>query len=138
MVRQRPLDSNKGRFGTVMLLCGATPVPGSAFLAGNAAGRVGAGLVTLAVTEQMLSIYASAFHEATFVLLPEEQAGSIERVETLIKHLEGYRALLVGPGLGQSPYTREVILQLLEHLRRLPDEQRPHLVVDAHGLHTLS
>jgi len=134
----RPLDSNKGTFGRVMLLCGSPPYPGSAFLAGNAAGRVGAGLVTLAVTEQMLPIYASAFHEATFVLLPEEQAGSIERVESLIKHLEGYRALLVGPGLGQSPYTREVILQLLEHLRGLPDEQRPHLVIDADGLNNLS
>jgi len=94
--------------------------------------------VTLAVTEQMLPIYANAFHEATFVLLPEEQAGSIERVETLIKHLEGYRALLVGPGLGQSPYTREVILQLLEYLRGQPDEQRPHLVIDADGLNNLS
>jgi ADP-dependent NAD(P)H-hydrate dehydratase / NAD(P)H-hydrate epimerase len=134
----RPLESNKGTFGKVMLLCGSPPYPGSAFLAGNAAGRVGAGLLTLAVTEQMLPIYASAFHEATFVLLPEEQAGSIERVETLIKHLEGYRSLLVGPGLGQSPYTREVILQLLEYLRGLPDEQRPHLVIDADGLNNLS
>src|SRR5205807_2251345 len=134
----RPLESNKGTFGKVMLLCGSPPYPGSAFLAGHAAGRVGAGLVTLAVTEQMLPIYASAFHEATFVLLPEEQAGSIERVETLIKHLEGYRSLLVGPGLGQSPYTREVILQLLEYLRGLPDEQRPHLVIDADGLNNLS
>jgi ADP-dependent NAD(P)H-hydrate dehydratase / NAD(P)H-hydrate epimerase len=134
----RPLESNKGTFGKVMLLCGSPPYPGSAFLAGNAAGRVGAGLLTLAVTEQMLPIYAGAFHEATFVLLPEEQAGSIERVETLIKHLEGYRSLLVGPGLGQSPYTREVILQLLEYLRGLPDEQRPHLVIDADGLNNLS
>src|SRR6266568_543323 len=138
LLPQRPLDSNKGTFGKVMLLCGSPPYPGSAFLAGNGAGRVGAGLVTLAVTEQMLPIYASAFHEATFILLPEEQAGSIERVETLINHLEGYRALLVGPGLGQSPYTREVILQLLEHLRGLPDEQRPHLVIDADGLNNLS
>ena len=138
LLPQRPLDSNKGTFGKVMLLCGSPPYPGSAFLAGNAAGRGGAGLVTLAVTEQMLPIYASAFHEATFVLLPEEQAGSIERVETLIKHLEGYRALLVGPGLGQSPYTREVILQLLDYLRGLPDEQRPRLVIDADGLNNLS
>src|SRR5207248_10247876 len=73
----RPLDSNKGTFGKVMLLCGSPAYPGSTFLAGSAAGRVGAGLVTLAVTEQMLPIYASSFHEATFVLLPEEQAGSL-------------------------------------------------------------
>src|SRR5260370_29272460 len=86
----------------------------------------------------MLHIYASSLHEATYVLLPEEQAGSIERVNTLLKHLEGYRALLIGPGLGQSPYIREVILQVLEHLRGLPEGQRPHLVVDADGLNNLS
>ncbi|HYT35556.1 MAG TPA: NAD(P)H-hydrate epimerase, partial [Ktedonobacteraceae bacterium] len=67
---KRPLDSNKGTFGKVMLLCGSPAYPGSAFLAGSGAGRVGAGLVTLAVTKEMHPIYASAFHEATFVLLP--------------------------------------------------------------------
>src|SRR6266702_3893326 len=134
----RPLDSNKGTFGKVMLFCGSPPYPGSAFLAGNAAGRIGAGLVTLAVSEQMLPIYASTFHETTFVLLPEEEAGSFECVSTLKSHLEGYRALLMGPGLGQSPYIREVILELLEELRAMPDEQRPHLIVDADGLNNLS
>jgi NAD(P)H-hydrate epimerase len=134
----RPLQSNKGTFGKVMLLCGSLPYPGSAFLAGSAAGRVGAGLVTLAVTERMLAIYASAFHEATFVSLPEEDAGSLERVNVLMNHLDGYRSLLMGPGLGQSPYIREVILQVLEELRSMPDEKRPHLVVDADGLNNLS
>ena len=135
---KRPLNSNKGTFGKVMLFCGSPPYPGSAFLAGNAAARIGAGLVTLAVSEQMLPIYASAFHEATFVLLPEEEAGSFECVSTLKSHLEGYRALLMGPGLGQSPYIREVILELLEELRAMPDEERPHLIVDADGLNNLS
>ncbi len=134
----RPLQSNKGTFGKVMLLCGSPPYPGSAFLAGSAAGRVGAGLVTPAVTERMLPIYASAFHEATFALLPEEDAGSLERVNVLMNHLDGYRSLLMGPGLGQSPYIREVILQVLEELRSMPDEKRPHLVVDADGLNNLS
>ncbi len=135
---KRPLNSNKGTFGKVMLFCGSPPYPGSAFLAGNAAGRIGAGLVTLAVSEQMFPIYASTFHETTFVLLPEEEAGSFECVSTLKSHLEGYRALLMGPGLGQSPYIREVILELLEELRAMPDEQRPHLIVDADGLNNLS
>jgi len=134
----RPLQSNKGTFGKVMLLCGSLPYPGSAFLAGSAAGRIGAGLVTPAVTERMLPIYASAFHEATFALLPEEDAGSLERVNVLMNHLDGYRSLLMGPGLGQSPYIREVILQVLEELRSMPDEKRPHLVVDADGLNNLS
>ncbi len=134
----RWLNSNKGTFGKAMLFCGSPPYPGSAFLAGSAAGRVGAGLVTLAVTEKMLPIYASAFHEATFVLLPAEDVGSFACAQTFIDHLAGYRSLLIGPGLGQSPNTREVILRILEHLRSLPDETRPQLVIDADGLNNLS
>src|SRR5437763_14510031 len=122
----RPLNSNKGTFGKVMLFCGSPAYPGSAFLAGNSAGRIGAGLVTLAVTENMVPIYASAFHESTFLLLPAEAAGSFERVNSIMNSLEGYRALLTGPGLGQSPYIREVLRELVESLRAMPDENRPH------------
>jgi ADP-dependent NAD(P)H-hydrate dehydratase / NAD(P)H-hydrate epimerase len=138
IVPKRPLDSNKGTFGKVMLLCGSPAYPGSAFLAGSGAGRIGAGLVTLAVTKKMHPIYASAFHEATFVLLPDENAETFERSSALMDHLEGYRSLLIGPGLGQSSSIREVILQVLEQLRAMPDEQRPHLVIDADGLNNLS
>lgn len=138
LLPQRPLNSNKGSFGKVMLFCGSPPYPGSAFLAGSASGRVGAGLITLAVTEKMLPIYASALHEATFVLLAGEEAASFERTSMIINHLPGYRSLLIGPGLGQSPNTREVVLQLLEHLRPLPDDKRPHLIIDADGLNNLS
>src|SRR2546423_8948335 len=134
----RPLNSNKGTFGKVMLFCGSPPYPGSAFLGGSAASRIGAGLVTLAVTEQMLAIYAGSFHESTFLLLPEESAGSFERANSIWNHLEGYRALLTGPGLGQSPYIREVILELRESWRAMPDEKRPYLVIDADGLNNLS
>ena len=134
----RPLNSNKGTFGKVMLFCGSQPYPGSAYLAGVAAARVGAGLITLTVTEKMLPIYASAFHESTFVILPEEGTESFERTSALTSRIEGYRALLIGPGLGQSANTREVILEVLEHVRARPVEKRPALVIDADGLNNLS
>jgi NAD(P)H-hydrate epimerase len=121
-----------------MLFCGSPPYPGSAYLAGVAAARIGGGLITLAVTENMLPIYASAFHEATFVLLPAEEAGSFECAQALINQLQGYAALLIGPGLGQCSNTREVVLQVLEYLRSQPEDKRPHLVVDADGLNNLS
>ena len=138
LLPHRSLNSNKGTFGKVMLFCGSPPYPGSAFLAGSAAGRVGAGLITLSVTNTMLPIYASSFHEATFALLPDENTESFERAKALKEQLAGYRSFLIGPGLGQSANTREVILQLLEHLRTLPDDERPHLVIDADGLNNLS
>ena len=138
LLPKRSLNSNKGTFGKVMLFCGSPLYPGSAFLAGSAAARVGAGLITLAVTEKMLPVYASSFHEATFALLPDEQAQSFERSKGLTSHLTGYRTLLLGPGLGQSSNTREVILQILEYLRSQPAEERPRLIIDADGLNNLS
>src|SRR5260370_570290 len=83
----RPLDSNKGTFGRVMLFCGSPAYPGSAFLASNAAGRAGAGLVTLAVTERMHPIYASAMHEVTFALLPDEEVESFQQYCALLDYL---------------------------------------------------
>src|SRR5437763_16029762 len=134
----RPLNSNKGTFGKVMLFCGSPPCPGSAFLGGSAASRIGAGLVTLAVTEQMLPIYAGSFHESTFLLLPEESAGSFERANSILNHLEEYRALLTGPGLDQSPYIREVSHELLESFRTMPDERHPDVLISAEGRNTIS
>ncbi len=138
LLPERALDSNKGTFGKVMLFCGSPPYPGSAYLAGSASARVGAGLITLAVTEKMLPIYAGSFHEATFVLLPGEDVESFDRSKTLKEHLAGYRSVLTGPGLGQSANTREVLLQILEYLRNQPDKERPGLLIDADGLNNLS
>ncbi len=138
LLPERSLDSNKGTFGKVMLFCGSPPYPGSAYLAGTSSARVGAGLITLAVTEKMLPIYASSFHEATFLLLPDEYVESFARAKMLKEHLAGYRSLLIGPGLGQSANTREVLLQLLEFLRNRSDEERPRLLIDADGLNNLS
>jgi len=138
LIPERPLESNKGTFGKVMLLCGSPPYPGSAYLAGNAAARVGAGLITLAVSEQMWPIYAGSLHEATFLILPETEEKNLRRVATLMEGLQGYRALLIGPGLGQSPETREFLLHVLERLRALPEKRRPRLIIDADGLNNLS
>jgi yjeF C-terminal region, hydroxyethylthiazole kinase-related/yjeF N-terminal region len=138
LLPKRPLNSNKGTFGKVMLFCGSQPYPGSAYLASNAAARVGGGLITLAVTEKMLPIYASSLHEATFAILPPVEAESFERSKAVISKLDGYKTLLIGPGLGQSPNTREVILQILEAIRAMPTEKRPRVIIDADGLNNLS
>jgi NAD(P)H-hydrate epimerase len=49
----RPLDAHKGTFGTAMLVAGSVNYTGAALLAGKAAYRSGAGLVTLAVPSSL-------------------------------------------------------------------------------------
>lgn len=142
LVRQklpaRPLDSNKGTFGKAMVLAGSPPFPGSAFLASTAASRTGAGLVTLATTPDMAPIYAVKLSEATFTILPRPEASPDERAAALVGALDGYAALLVGPGLGQSDATALFLQAVFTALRELPDARRPHMVVDADGLNMLA
>lgn len=134
----RPLDSNKGTFGKVMVVAGSPPYPGSGYLAATAAGRVGAGLVTLAVPPEMAAIYAVKLSETTFRILPPPDAPADERARALLAGLEGYAALLVGPGLGQADGTRDFVLAVLDGVRKLPEERRPRVVVDADGLNNLA
>jgi NAD(P)H-hydrate epimerase len=135
----RPLDSNKGTFGKVMVLAGSLSYPGSAYLASSAAGRAGAGLVTLAVTPELAPIYAAKLAEATLHLLPAESEQPLEqRAQGLLVGLRGYRALLVGPGLGQGKATQLFLHSIFNRLRALPEDERPRLVVDADGLNALA
>jgi ADP-dependent NAD(P)H-hydrate dehydratase / NAD(P)H-hydrate epimerase len=134
----RPLDSNKGTFGKVMVLAGSPPYPGSAYLVATAAGRVGAGLVTMAVAPDLAPIYATKLTEATFHLLPPADADPAARADSLLAALPGYRALVAGPGLGQSDATRAFLDRLFAGLKSMPATDRPRLIVDADGLNNLS
>ncbi len=134
----RPLDSNKGTFGKAMIMAGSMPYPGSAFLAATAAGRVGAGLVTLAVTPDLAPIYAVKLSETTFLPLPDASGSPVDRARALLDGLHGYAALLIGPGLGQADDTRAFLMALFDGLRTMPASSRPRLVVDADGLNHLA
>jgi NAD(P)H-hydrate epimerase len=138
LLPKRPLDSNKGTFGKVMVLAGSSAYIGAAYLATAAAARIGAGLVTLATTEDRALYYATLLPEATYVLLPPASSSPQERVHALLDHLQGYHALIVGPGLGQSEATQALLGLLFDGLRALPAIERPRLLVDADGLNNLA
>src|SRR6185503_2247766 len=75
----RPLESNKGTYGKAMILAGSPPYIGAAFLAASAAGRIGAGLITIATTRELSHVYAASLVEATYCLLPPPDAKPQER-----------------------------------------------------------
>jgi hydroxyethylthiazole kinase-like uncharacterized protein yjeF len=110
----RPTDAHKGTFGTALVVAGSLNYTGAVLLAGKAAARIGAGLVTLAVPAPLHMALAGAFPEATWVLLPHEM-GSISSAgaDVLIENLEMATALLLGPGLGLDDTTLEFIVNLL-------------------------
>lgn len=130
---ERPLAAHKGTFGTAMIVAGSQNYTGAAWLAGQAAYRIGAGLVTMAVPASLLPILAGNFPEATWLVLPEE-AGAITRqaCPLLLDNLERATSLLVGPGFGLRQTTAEFVADLIAH------EDLPPAVFDADGLKLLT
>lgn len=158
LLPERPLDSHKGTFGTALIAAGSINYTGAAVLAGKAAYRAGAGLVTLAVPASLHGALAGQFPEATWVLLPHEMGViSSGSAEVLAKNFERASALLIGPGFGMEDTTRDFIEHVLEgRYSRKKNTQRigfvhqeaqqaqedqiklPPLVVDADGLKLLA
>jgi len=154
LLPRRPLDAHKGTFGRALLVAGSVNYTGAAYLAGAAATRVGTGLVTLALAGLLHPVIASKLTEATYLILPHD-LGVIapEAVSVLAKKMEGYDALLLGPGLTQEEPTVEFVQRLLSlqgtsrrgrigfRAVEAPAEQRlelPPLVIDADGLNILT
>jgi NAD(P)H-hydrate epimerase len=110
----RPKDAHKGTFGRVMVIAGSVNYPGAAALAGEAAYRVGAGLVTLAVPSILQAMLAPQLPEATWLLLPHEM-GAISEGGAAVAEAElgKCQAVLIGPGFGMDDMTEAFLARLL-------------------------
>lgn len=134
----RPVNSNKGTFGKVMVLAGSGHFLGAAYLVTAAAARVGAGLVTLATTGERAALYTTMLPEATYAILPPDDAPPQARAEAFLAALPGYAAVVLGPGLGQSAATLAFVEHVLAGMTALAEDQQPALLVDADGLNNLA
>lgn len=128
----RTLASHKGTFGTAFVIAGSTSYTGAALLAGTAAYRIGAGLVTMAIPEPLHTSLAGHLPEAVWIQLPHEH-GFISDVayENVLQNLGRATAVLIGPGLGDVVSTRMFVEKIIPAIK-LP------LVIDADGLRHLA
>ena len=87
-------------------------------MAGLAALRAGAGLVTVACPESALASIASHTAELMTEPLPETASGEIARAAfDRIAELAGKRTLVaIGPGIGTDDETREIVLRLFAEI----------------------
>jgi NAD(P)H-hydrate epimerase len=114
----RPVDSNKGLYGHILVIAGSAGKSGAAVLAGTGALKAGAGLVTIATPDVVQSIVASNQPEYMTEPLPTLADGSLA-IENLAdaaftKIVKGKTVLAVGPGLGQEPGTQKFIRTLVQ------------------------
>jgi ADP-dependent NAD(P)H-hydrate dehydratase len=121
----RKADSHKGDYGKVLVIAGSETMIGAPAIVGLAALRTGSGLVRIATSKDILP------HVLTICPYATGFAWTSTRIKELLTFAEEHDALAVGPGLGQSPSTKRLVLELLER-------HRGPMVLDADALNALS
>jgi hydroxyethylthiazole kinase-like uncharacterized protein yjeF len=152
----RPVDSHKGLYGHVLVVAGSLGKSGAAVMAGHAALRAGAGLVTVATPDVVVPFVAAAHPEYMTEALLSTDAGTAskrnildhpplpdsatrEAIDRFTKETklrfarieEGKNVLAVGPGLGGHPETQEFIRSIVLHTYR-------PVILDADGLNAFA
>lgn len=103
-IPKRPFYSNKGTFGKVLVVAGCETMSGAAVLAAKAAYTMGAGLVKVISTENNRDIILSSVPECLFASRQELSEG-----------LEWADAVVIGPGLGLSKESEELVNYVIEN-----------------------
>jgi len=116
------LDAHKGDCGHVLVVGGDHGFGGAALMAGQMAARAGAGLVGIATRPEHIS--------AILARQPELMAVGILSGQELLPLLDKPSALVIGPGLGRSAWSEQLLYFALE-------ANKP-MVVDADALNLLS
>ena len=117
------------------MIAGSLDYAGAALLVARAAGRTGAGLVTLAVPESLQPIFAAKVVEATTMALPEDDVEELDPEPAFARILDHeHDAIVIGPGLRPGLATAELVRRLLD-----ADEPDPApILLDAEALRSLA
>lgn len=132
----RPVRGHKGTFGKLLVIAGSLDYAGAALLVCRAAGRAGAGLVTLAVPESLQPLFAAKVIEATTMALPEDDLEEVDPEPAIARILDHeHDAIVLGPGLRPGLATVELVRELLG----VPDDPPPApIVLDAEALRSMA
>lgn len=132
--RPRDINGNKGRFGHVLVVGGSLGKSGAPAMASLAALRTGAGLVTAAVSREVMP-GAAITPELMSLPLPSTADGGLSldtlSPDALPKLLKGKSVVAIGPGLGQEGTTPEFVCRFVEQVE-LP------MVIDADALNAFA
>lgn len=97
----RAKDSHKYTFGHVLVIGGSSGLVGAPLLAGQAALRVGAGLVTIASDKPVIERLEKRVVEIMTLAVPTHSAQSVSIIDKYIKARK-VSVLVIGPGLSKD------------------------------------
>ncbi len=117
-VPRKARASTKYTAGSVLVVGGSRGLTGAPMLAARAAFRADAGYVTVAAPESALPVLEVGLLEAVKWGLPEDSAGRLlpRAADAVLEAAERAAVVALGPGLGRSEGTRELVRILLERL----------------------
>lgn len=129
----RPPDSHKADFGRALIVGGSMGMAGAVGLAGMATLRSGAGLVTLAVPEAILSTVAS--FEPSYMTFPLPCDGDgrlvVAAKDRISKLADEMTCIACGIGLGRSHQVMDLVTWMYSVLPQ-------PMVVDADALYAIA
>jgi len=128
-VRPRPAESHKGDFGRLLVIGGSETFSGAPTLVAFAALRTGVDLAYVAAPEK--TAYAiSAISPDLITLKLEGRHLNVGNIPALKAYIEMANAVVIGPGLGLHPETKEAVKLLIDAV----EASRKPLLMDADGL----
>lgn len=133
LVPRRGPGDNKYSAGTVLVVGGSSGLTGAPCLAAEAAMRAGAGYVFVAHPESIGPVVELRLLEAVKRSFTDDGSGHFDpaAADSIVELAQRAGAVAIGPGLGRTHGTRELVRILLERI------DRP-VVLDADGLWALA
>jgi NAD(P)H-hydrate epimerase len=133
MLSVRPPDFHKGDAGRVYIVGGSPGMTGAPCLAGSAALRMGAGLITVVTPESLRPIVEAKQMEVMTVGIPDGGTGYFApgMIPTLMEVLSKADVIVVGPGLGMTDAMPAFVKGLISRIK-VP------FLLDADALNALS
>jgi NAD(P)H-hydrate epimerase len=130
--RPRKATAHKGQFGRILVIGGSDVYSGAPALAGLAALRTGADLVSLMVPDPVLEA-VRGYSPNLMVTGLKENVLTAASANAVIKKAEENNAIAIGPGLGLAEETLQATQFIIEALAKRSKPQ----VIDADGLKSL-
>lgn len=136
LLPQRPEQSNKGTFGKVLNIAGCIEYQGAAYLSSVAPLKTGAGLVTLATTEQVINNLAGNCPWVTFYPLRDYYKKCIasDAFCDLKNIIDNYSVISVGSGLSNAPAISAFVDDLIKYL----NTTQKRVIIDADAINVLA
>ena len=133
-IPRRARESHKGTFGSVLTVAGSAFYRGAALLAAEGALRTGAGIVTLASVEPVVSAAAACLPECCLCPCSAGVEGGIAPENVPLIRRQKATVLLLGPGLGGTAQSAARAAETLALVQQLLPGFEGSAVLDADGL----